>query len=116
MALAVYASARVNAMVVMDLSGAPNLPGRRHIKIMEIIHTYAPGSRAIFHLTVSRRDVEVEIARVCLDSTEDVLYVVHEKGDRHKWTALPRDLTPTQDSRFVKIVIEDEAFLKAETQ
>jgi hypothetical protein len=80
---------------------------------MRIINAYALGSRAIFHMALSGHEVEVKIARVCLDSATDVLYVVHEKGDRHKWTALPNELTPTQDSRFARIVIEEEVLLRS---
>jgi hypothetical protein len=40
-----------------------------------------------------------------------VFYVVHQKGDKHKWTALPRDLTPMQDSRFATIMMQEGEFI-----
>jgi hypothetical protein len=74
---------------------------------MQVIQSYALGSQAKFHLALSGQDVEVIISRVCLDSEEELLYVVHQKHNKRKWTALPSDLTPTQDSKFATIVMEE---------
>jgi hypothetical protein len=87
---------------------------------MQITHTYALGSRAKFRLPLSGGDVEVKICRICLDNEVDVIYVVHQRSDKHrpkrKWTALPSDLTPTPDSRFARITMVEEVCSKPPDQ
>jgi hypothetical protein len=80
--------------------------------IMQVIHSYALGSRAKFRLGLSGQDVEVIISRVCLDREHDMLYVVQQKGNKRKWTALPSDLRPTDESKFATIVMEEQASLR----
>jgi hypothetical protein len=87
---------------------------------MQITHAYALGSGAKFRVSLSGEDVEVKICRVCLDNEVDIIYIVHQRNDKHcpkrKWTALPSELIPTPDSRFASIWMVEEGCSKPPEQ